>query len=74
MTKKHVNFERIGNNEREVRVGTNICVTCNKVIYTPDKDEIRLIDDLKIVKCPVCNTNKRIMVITKIVSKFDLLN
>ncbi len=59
---------------KEIIVGTNICTKCNKITYTPNKDDICLINDMPLVKCPKCKSTKDVFIITKITDEFDLLN
>ena len=58
----------------KIVVGSNICITCLKVIYTPNKDDIILFDDMPIIECPVCKSKDKVMVVTEITDILDILN
>ena len=66
----------MNNKKPKIIVGSNICLTCKKVIYIPKEDIFILIDDMPIIECPVCKTKDKVVVVTKINSEeiFGLYN
>lgn len=55
--------------EPAMRIGTNICLKCQKIIYRPPKDVFMLIDDMPLVECPICKSKENVVKLVEIISE-----